>query len=155
MIRFPLVSGRSFNRKMLSSNHLMIHRIWCQNTYDFITVSIFPDILQLSYFLHRPTLQTLSNALVKSMKAHYSFNLRTLRYSISACITSILSDVEYDARKPHWVSLNILLTSRKVLSRVFNIAVNNLPMQLSMVMGRWFSGRVWSPFFVQRFDITN
>ena len=58
------------------------------------------------------------------MKAHNSFSFRTLGYSISTCITITLCVVEYDALNLHWVSLSILLTSRKVLSHVLNIAVN-------------------------------
>ena len=41
------------------------------------------------------------------------------------------------------------------MSLLFNIAVNKLPMQLSMVMGRSFSGRAGSPLFLYKGLITS
>ena len=95
---FSLVSGRSCSRKNVEQSPF-------NDTQDLISEYIFFLLLsvslQLSNYPHRPTLQTLSKALIKSKEAQYSFNLGTLRYSIRACITNILSNVEYDARKPH------------------------------------------------------
>ena len=60
----------------------------------------------------------------------------------------ILSVVEYDFLNPNWFSSNKKTSSENTRSLSFKIAVNNLPRQLRLVIGRKFLGSKGLPLFL-------
>jgi hypothetical protein len=60
----------------------------------------------------------------------------------------ILSVVEYDFLNPNWFSSNKKTSSENTRSLSFKIAVNSLPRQLRMVIGRKFLGSKGLPLFL-------
>lgn len=101
-----------------------------------ITCKHLPFILLWSSFVQRPRLQTVSNACWKSIKQQNSLLLLFFAKSIRLLIINILSTVECFSLKPACCDSIRLNFSAKLFNLLLIISVNNLPRQLSIVIGR-------------------
>ena len=113
-----------------------------------ITLYIFPFILFNRSLYHSATLQTVSNAFSKSTNAQNNFFFLLFKISKNENNVKILSVVEYDFLNPNWFSSNKKTSSENTRNLSFKIAVNSLPRQLSMVIGRKFLGSKGLPLFL-------
>jgi hypothetical protein len=113
-----------------------------------ITLYIFPFILFNRSLYHSATLQTVSNAFSKSTNAQNNFFFLLFKISKNENNVKILSVVEYDFLNPNWFSSNKKTSSENTRSLSFKIAVNILPRQLRMVIGRKFLGSKGLPLFL-------
>ena len=94
-----------------------------------------PFTLFSSSFCHKPALQTVSNACLKSMNAQKSFDLFALQISIRLCSMKRLSVDEKPLRKPACEEWIISHSSMYLFSLLFSMDVNSLPKQLNSVIG--------------------
>jgi hypothetical protein len=104
-----------------------------------ITLHIFPFILFNRRLYHNASLQTVSNAFSKSTKVQNNFFFLLFKISKNENNVKILSIVEYDFLNPNWFSSSKKTSSKNTRSLSFKIAVNSLPRQLRIVIGRKFN----------------
>jgi hypothetical protein len=93
----------------------------------------------------------MSYAFSKSTKTKNYFFFLLFKISKNENNVKILSVVEYDFLNPNWFSSNRKTSSENTRSLSFKIAVNSLPRQLRMVIGRKFLGSKGLPLFLYRY----
>jgi hypothetical protein len=101
-----------------------------------ITLYIFPFILFNRSLYHSASHQTVSNASSKSTKAQNNFLFLLFKISKNENNVNILFVVEYDLLNPNWFSSSKKTSSENTRSLSFKIAVNSLPRQLRIAIGR-------------------